>query len=100
VVILDEGTIDNSCYIKTVLLVAWQYGNHVFGDNWISHQDGAKPHQHHLTQQRCSDTFPAFMHKDHWTTNSPDLNPLDYCIGDELTNAIDWSKVQSKTKLI
>ena len=33
VVILDEGTIDHTCYIKEVLPVALKYGNEVFGDN-------------------------------------------------------------------
>ncbi|CAF4337226.1 unnamed protein product [Rotaria magnacalcarata] len=31
---------------------------------------------------------------------SPDLNPLDYSIWDELVNSINWNKVQSKTTLI
>lgn len=47
-VILDEGTVDHSCYIEKVLPVALKYGNEVFGNNWIFQQDGAKPHQHHL----------------------------------------------------
>ena len=32
--------------------------------------------------------------------NSPYLNPLDYCIWDEFTQAIDWDKVTSKSSLI
>ncbi|CAF3343269.1 unnamed protein product [Rotaria socialis] len=54
-------------------------------------QDGAKPHSHHLTQQWC---------RDRWPPNSPDVNPLDYSIWDELVNTINWNKVQSKTTLI
>ncbi|CAF2023986.1 unnamed protein product, partial [Rotaria magnacalcarata] len=38
--------------------------------------------------------------KDCWPPNSPDLNPLDYSIWDELANAIDWNKVKSKSTLI
>jgi hypothetical protein len=34
-VILDEETVDHDCYIKKVLPVALQYGNKVFGDDWI-----------------------------------------------------------------
>jgi transposase len=99
-VILDEGTVDHNCYIKKVLPVALKYGNKVFGDDWIFQQDGAKPHQHHLTQKWCQENFPSFIDKDHWPPNSPDLNPLDYSIWDEFANVIDWNKVKSKATLI
>ncbi|CAF1373168.1 unnamed protein product [Rotaria magnacalcarata] len=79
-VIFDEGTVDHACYIEK--------------------QDGAKPHQHYLTQQWCRNNFPSFIDKDCWPPNSPDLNPLDYSIWDELANAIDWNKVKSKSTLI
>ena len=52
--IFDEGSVDQSCYIKNVLPVALKYGNEVFGDNWIFQQDGANPNRHHLTQEWCS----------------------------------------------
>ena len=95
--ILDEGTIDHSCYIKNVLPVALSYGNEVFGDNWIFQQDGENPRRHHLTQEWCRNNFPSLIDKDHWPPNSPNLNPLDYSIWDGLINIIDWNKVQSKT---
>ena len=44
--------------------------------------------------------YPCFIDKDHWPPNSPDLNPLDYCIGDEFARAINWDLVTSKTALI
>ena len=43
-VILDEGTVDHSRYTKNVLPVALKSTNEVFGDKWISQQDGANPH--------------------------------------------------------
>ena len=52
-VILDEGTVDHTVYIKKVLPVALKYGNETFGRDWIFQQDGAKPHSHHLTQHWC-----------------------------------------------
>ena len=99
-VILDEGTVDHRYYIEKVLTTALKYGNKVFGNDWMFQQDGAKPHQHHLTQQWCRDNFPSFIDKDHWPPNSPDLNPLDYSTWDEFANTIDWNKVKSKTTLI
>jgi len=38
--------------------------------------------------------------KDRWPANSPDLNPLDYCIWDELAKAMDWHQITSKKDLI
>ena len=99
-VIFDQGTVNHDRYIKEVLPVTLKYENHVFGKDWTFQQDGAKRHIHQLTQQWCNDNFPAFIDKDHWTPNSPDLNPLDYCIWDEFIQVIDWNRVTSKATLI
>ncbi|CAF1073942.1 unnamed protein product [Rotaria magnacalcarata] len=99
-VILDEGTVDHTVYIEKVLPVALKYGNQFFGSDWVFQQDGAKPHSHHLSQKWCRDNFPTFIEKDRWPPNSPDLNPLDYSIWDQLVNNINWNKVYSKTTLI
>ena len=76
--ILDEGTVDYTVYIKKVLPVALKYGNETFGRDWVFQQNGATPHSHHLTQQWCRDNFPSFNDNDCWPPDSPDLNPLDY----------------------
>ncbi|CAF3930185.1 unnamed protein product [Rotaria sp. Silwood2] len=99
-VIFEQGTVDHDRYIKEVLPVALKYGNHVFGNDWAFQQNGARPHTHRLTQQWCHDNFPAFIDKDHWPPNSPDLNPLDYCIWDEFVKTINWNKVTSKATMI
>ena len=100
IVIFDEGTIDHARYIREVLPVALKYGNDILGNYWTFQQDGAMPHVHHLTQQWCKDSFPSFIDKDHWPPNSPDLNPLDYSIWDELAHAVNWDKITSKNTLI
>ncbi|CAF2128168.1 unnamed protein product [Rotaria magnacalcarata] len=99
-VIFDPGTVDHVEYIQKVLPVALKYGNKTFGKHWTFQQDGAKPHIHHLTQTWCQDNFPSFIAKDHWLPNSPDLNPLDYCIWDEFAQCVNWKKVTSKATLI
>ncbi|CAF2157480.1 unnamed protein product [Rotaria magnacalcarata] len=99
-VIFEEGTVDHARYIEEVLPVALEYGTKIYGDDWIFQQDGAKPHIHHLTQQWCRDNFPSFIDKDHWPPNSPNLNPLDYCIWDEFVKVIDWNMVRSKATMI
>lgn len=100
VVILDNGSVDHSRYISEVLPVALRYGNKQFGRDWIFQQDGATAHTHRLSQKWCRDNFPAFIEKNRWPPNSPDLNPLDYCIWDEFANAIKWDRVVSKETLI
>ena len=97
IVIFDEGTIDHARYIREVLPVALKYGNDILGTYWTFQQDGAMPHVH---QQWCKDNFPSFIDKDHWPPNSPDLNPLDYSIWDELAHAVNWDKITSKNTLI
>ncbi|CAF1156711.1 unnamed protein product [Rotaria magnacalcarata] len=99
-VILDQGTVDHVEYIEKVLPIALKYGKDAFGKHWIFQQDGAKLHIHHLTQKWCRDKFPSFIDKDHWPPDSPDLNPLDYCIWDEFAQHVNWEKVTSKPTLI
>ena len=99
-VIFEERTVDHAQYIKEILSVALDYGNTVFGSDWTFQQDGARSHIHHLTQEWCREHFPAFPNQCQWPRNSPDLNPLDYCIWTELAEAIKWEKVVSKKSLI
>jgi hypothetical protein len=99
-VIFDQGTVDHAVYIQKFLPIALKYGNETFGEHRAFQQDGAKPHIHHLTQKWCRDHFPSFIDKDHWPPNSPDLNPLDYCILDEFAQCVNWEKATSKSALI
>ena len=46
-VILDEGTVDHSCYIKSIIPVALKYGDEICSDNWIFQQDTANSHRDH-----------------------------------------------------
>lgn len=99
-VILDNGTVNKDRYISEVLPVALKFGRKVFGNDFTFQQDGATCHTHKESQQWCADNFPAFLHKTRWPPNSPDLNPLDYCVWDELGHAIKWDRVTNKKTLI
>ena len=98
-VILDEGTVGHSYYIKNVLPADLKYGNEVFGDKWIFQQDGTNPYRDHLTCEWHGDNFLSLTDKDGWSPNNPTLNRLDDSISDELINVIDWSKARSKTSV-
>ena len=99
-IIFEKGTVDHERYIKEVLPVALKFGNDMFGNDWTFQQDGAKPHTHAKSQEWCTKNFPSFIDKNHWPSNSPDLNPLDYCIWNEFAQLIEWDAVTSKTTLI
>ncbi|CAF3794434.1 unnamed protein product [Rotaria socialis] len=99
-VILGKESMNHERYIKNVLPVALKYGNEMFGNDWIFQQENATAHTHILTQQWSQEHFPMFIDKDHWPQNSPDLNPLDYCIWDEFVSHINWNNIQLKVTLI
>ena len=89
-VIFEDGTMDAQRYINEVLPIALKWGNKMLGNHWTYQQDGAKPHTHHLSQKWCADHFPAFISKDRWPPNSPDLGPFDYSLWNELGGAMNW----------
>ena len=72
----------------------------MFGNNWIFQQDGATANTGNLTQKWCCENFPVFIDKNWWPPNSPDLNPLDYSIWNELVQNMNREKVESKKSLI
>ena len=99
-VLFEKGTLDHHRYIKEVLPAALQYGNSQFGNNWTFHQDNGTVHTHQETRDWCSQHFPSFLDKDTWSTNSPDLSPLDDCIRDEFAQVINWDNVTPRSSLI
>ena len=99
-VILDKTSVNHEVYIKDVLPVALKFGNKMLVDNWVYQQDGATPHTHQLSQEWCAQHIPSFIPKDRWPAKSPDLNPLDYSIWNELVQAMDWGRIKTKLTLI
>ena len=99
-VILKDGTIDHERYIDEVLLIALKSGRKMLGNNWTYQQDGAQPHTQYLSQKWCAEHFPAFIPKNRWPSNSPDLCPSDYGLWNELAKAIKWNRVTTKVMLI
>lgn len=100
VVDLSNGTLNHAGYISKVLPVALRAGNKLLGTRWTFQQDGASAHTHHLSQQWCEDNMPAFINAACWPANSPDLNPMDYCIWNEVAQGIRWDRVSSKPTLL
>ena len=95
-VVFPSNSVDHRVYIAKALDEAQRFGTSVHGMNWTFAQDGATPHTHHLTQQWCSDHLCSFIPKNIWLPNSPDVNPLDYCIWHELVDAMRWQLGSNK----
>jgi len=53
------------------------------GNSFVFQQDGAPAHGAMRTQEWLGEYCRDFIDKDSWPLNSPDLNPLDYCVWDQ-----------------
>ena len=87
-------------YIDEVLPITLKSGRKMLGNNWTYQQDDAQPHTHYLSQKWCAEHFPAFIPKNRWPPDSPDLCPLDYSLWNELAKAINWNNTITKVILI
>ncbi|QQP41925.1 Uncharacterized protein FKW44_016437 [Caligus rogercresseyi] len=70
----------------TVLL--WLKANYHAG-NYVWAQDGAPSHTSDLCQKFRTANMVHFWQKDMWLSSSPDLNPLDFAVWDELKRKIN-----------
>jgi hypothetical protein len=54
--------------------------HNLMGQDFVFQQDGAPAHTARQAQQWLAENCPEFIGKDEWPPNSPDLNPLDFCV--------------------
>ena len=50
------------------------------GRPWVWQQDGAKAQTARSSVEWITDKAPAFISPNEWTSKSPDLNVMDYCL--------------------
>ena len=77
ILLFEKVLLDHHRYINEVVHVARRYGNSKFGNNWTFQQDNGARNTDQERQEWCYQHFPSFIDKETWTTNSPNLNPLD-----------------------
>lgn len=76
-------------------------GDRLFkSDNWNFQQDGASCHTSIKSQELCQNTFYFFIDKKHWPPNSPELNPLDYSIWNQISSNMDYKKINNQSSLV
>ena len=99
VVFLGNESVTHKKCIDEVMPVAQKFGNQHFGKDLTFQQDGATAHTASPTQQWCKEHLPSFIQKKRWSSNSPDLNPLDYSVWNDIIQTIKWDNVKSKETL-
>ena len=99
-VIIENGSINHQRYIDEILPIALKDGQKLMGKQFTYQQDGATAHTDRHTQKWCKDNFWDFWPKSRWPPNSPDLNPLDYSMWQELCLHMNWDRIQNKKTLI
>ena len=84
-------TINAIKYVNRILPFAKREGAKLFGSKrWVLQQDRATSHTSNKAQKWCRNNLYAFLDKNHWPPNSPDLSPLDYFF---------WNEVEKNLKV-
>lgn len=78
--VAEKVKIDAEHYTSTLLPQLLNDCRVLLADDFVFQQDGAPAHTAHQTQEYLQANTPDFIGKDEWPPNSPDLNPLDYCV--------------------
>jgi len=76
----DKTKINAEYYTTSLLPLLVEDCQRLLQDDFVFQQDGAPGHTARQTQEWLATNTPDFVSKDEWPPNSPDLNPLDYCV--------------------
>jgi inhibitor of nuclear factor kappa-B kinase subunit alpha len=76
----EKVKINAAHYMEQLLPKLVEDCHNLLGQDFVFQQDGAPAHTAHQTQQWLAENCPDFIGKDEWPPNSPDLNPLDFCV--------------------
>jgi len=67
--------------------------------DWGFQQDGASSHTDGKVQKWCANNFKLFIPKNRWPPSSPELNPLDYSIWNNMPHRVEYGKVKNMNDL-
>ena len=99
---VPEGAkINSKYYCEELLPLLMDDCNTLLQQDFVFQQDGAPAHTARQTQDWLYENCPDFITKDQWPPNSPDLNPLDFCVWGMMLDAYrkHRSKPSSKAEL-
>jgi transposase len=93
---LNGERLNGQAYRDQLLPFYKEEGDRLFGhQNWGFQQDGASSHTDNKAQKWCKNNFKFFISKEKWPPNSPELNPLDYSIWDNISSNMEYRKIKT-----
>ena len=85
----SKKKVNSKCYIKLLDDNLLPASRTLYPDNdFIFQQDGAPSNTCRITQEHLNANTPAFIGKDDWPPQSPELNPMDYHVWDSLSEKV------------
>ena len=92
--------VNTKVYLEVLKSVVSPWCNQVAGGRpWVWQQDSALANKSKETQAWLLKEFYDFVPFSHWTTSSPDLNPLDYFVWSYVENITNMTSHNSKASL-
>jgi len=100
-VFVQPGTKVNSSYYCEKVLKEGLLPDirNIAGDVFTFQQDGAPSHRSKQTVEFPQSEVPDFIEPANWPPNSPDLNPVDYCIWGSLQQLVYRQKIRDREHL-
>ena len=80
--------VSSKCYIKLLDEDVLPDCRRMYINDYVFQQDGATSHTSRPTQSYLKGSTLSFIKKDEWHPQSPDCNPMDYSVGDQLSEKI------------
>ena len=94
----DKTKINAGYYTANLLPKLLDDCQNLLENDFVFQQDGAPAHTSQRTQEWLAINTPDFIEKDDWPPNSPDLNPLDYCVWGLMLAAYQKYRPKPSTK--
>lgn len=94
----DETKINAGNYTGKLLPLLLEDCQNLLQHDFVFQQDGAPAHTARQTQEWLATNCPDFIGKEEWPPNSPDLNPLDYCVWGLMVAAYQKHRPKPTTK--
>ena len=95
----DKTKINVTYYRVELLPLLLEDCNTLLGNDYIFQQNGAPAHTARLPQYWLAANSSDFIGKDEWPPNSPDINPLDYCVWGVMLAAYQKHNPEPTTKV-
>ena len=94
-----KTSFNSDFYIDGCMHIIKRDGRKLIGDDFIFQQDGAKAHTANKSLLAFENWGIRIIQPCHWPPNSPDLNPLDYFVWNEVAKRMPKKKFSNRQQL-